>query len=250
MSNEGDQLIREVQEELRREQLARLWQRYGTWVLGAAAAIVIGVGGYKIWEAQTLAAAQSAGARFESALNLYEQNKAKEADALLQQLAGEGHQGYETLARLRLAGQAAESKRPGDAVALYEQVARDTGADELFREFAVLRIAALKLGEETWTETKNRLTEVAKAGKPWSAAARELIGLAAFKAGKYQEARQALAELVGDSKVPPSISQRAQIMLAMIAANESGVAGAPGPGSGKGGDAGNGAKAGASGKKN
>lgn len=228
MSNEGDALVRELQEEMRRERLAKLWERYGLYVVIVAAAIVLGVGGYKIWEARALAAAQAAGSKFETAMTLLEQGKTAEGIKSLETLAADGHPGYAILSKLRLAGEALEAKKPGDAVTWYEQVAKDPAADQLVRDFAALRIASLKLGEESWTDTKNRLTDIAKADRAWSYAARELIGLAAYKAGQFDEARQALAELVGDSKVPPSIVQRAQIVLGQLAAKEGASRPAPG----------------------
>jgi hypothetical protein len=46
------------------------------------------------------------------------------------------------------------------------------------------------------------------------------MGVAAFKAGKRDEARTVLTPLLVDQKVPPSIAERAQIVLAEIAAGE------------------------------
>lgn len=220
MANEGDALIRELQEEMRRERLAKLWDRYGVYIIAVATAIVIIVGGYKVWEARKLATAQISGSKFETAMNDLEQGKAPAGAKILEEMATSGNVGYATLAKLRLAGEAVENKKPGDAVKWYEQVANDTAADRILRDFAVLRIASLKLGQESWTDTKNRLTEVAESDRAWSFAARELIGLAAYKAGRFEDARQALAELVGDAKVPPGIAQRAQIVLGQMAAKE------------------------------
>ena len=135
---------------------------------------------------------------------------------------------------MRLAALAVEQKKPGDAVKHYQKIATDSSADQIFRDYASLRIASLKVDDENWTETKNRLTEIAKDGRPWAHAARELMGLAAYKAGKYNEARQALAELVGDAKVPPSIGQRAQILLGLITMKQGGSPANSKPASGAG----------------
>ena len=82
MADEGDALIREVEEELRRERLTRLWERYGIYVIAAAAAIVLGVGGYKFWQAQKLASAQAAGSSYDRAIDLIGQSKSEEATKL------------------------------------------------------------------------------------------------------------------------------------------------------------------------
>jgi hypothetical protein len=66
---------------------------------------------------------------------------------------------------------------------------------------------------------------------PWRYSARELLGLAAYKAGKASEARMILTPLFVDQQTPQTISQRAQIVMAEIAAGEIAKkdAGAPAP---------------------
>lgn len=55
---------------------------------------------------------------------------------------------------------------------------------------------------------------------PWRYSARELLGLAAFKAGKSNDARTILTPLFVDQATPQSITERAQIVMAEIAAGE------------------------------
>ena len=50
MAQQDDGLLREVEEELRRERLEKIWKQYGTYIIAAAAAIVFGVLGFKYWE--------------------------------------------------------------------------------------------------------------------------------------------------------------------------------------------------------
>ena len=49
----GD-IFREIDEELRQERFERLWKRYGKFIIGAAVAVVLIVGGYKFWEYYSL----------------------------------------------------------------------------------------------------------------------------------------------------------------------------------------------------
>ena len=79
MATERDSLLREVDEELRRDQFQQIWEQYGTYIIGAVAALLIGVGGYKWWDGRQAAAAEAAGLRFEQALNLAETGNADEA---------------------------------------------------------------------------------------------------------------------------------------------------------------------------
>ncbi len=88
------EIFDEVQEEVRREQLKKLWERYSTLIVAVALLIVVGVGGwrgYLYWEGKK---AQEAGAQFEAAATLSEQKKSAEAEAAFLKIATEGPQGY------------------------------------------------------------------------------------------------------------------------------------------------------------
>ena len=75
MTDERDSLLREVDEELRREQMQKLWERYNGLILGGAALIILAVGGYKIMESRRIAAAEAAGAEYSAAMKLSDDNK-------------------------------------------------------------------------------------------------------------------------------------------------------------------------------
>ncbi len=219
MVDNNDALIREVDEELRREQFAKLWERYGMLVIGAAVAVVLGVAGYKWNEARKVSAAQEAGARFEAAVNLADENKTDGAIKAFADITQSGPTGYAILAGLRQAGALAKSGKAAEAVTAYEKVATSS-PDPMLRAFAQLQAAALRLGTADFAEMQNRLNELMADLAPYRASAHELMGLAALKAGKIAEARQALEKLLGDPKVPPSLAQRVQVLMSEVAAAE------------------------------
>jgi hypothetical protein len=90
----------------------------------------------------------------------------------------------------------------------------------MLRSYAALQAAALRLGEADYAEMQNRLNPLMGDESPWRYSARELMGLAAFKAGKSDEARTLLTPLLVDQKTPQSINERIQIVLAEIATAE------------------------------
>ncbi len=104
MANTEDTLMREVQEELRRERMEQLWKQYGTYFLVAAIVLVIGVGAYQFNHSRQVAAARAAGAAFENADFLVEEKKVDEARKAFEDLVKTAPAGYAALARLRLAG--------------------------------------------------------------------------------------------------------------------------------------------------
>jgi hypothetical protein len=220
MSQQDDGLLREVEEELRRERLEKIWKQYGTYIIAGAAVIVLGVLGFKFWENHRIAAAQDTGARYEEALLLVNEKKDGSAEKEFEKIAVDGAGGYRALSQLQLAGSQSKQGKKADAVASYEALANDGTADEMLREFARLQAAGLRVGEADFTEMENRLTPLMTEESPWRYSARELLGLAAYKAGKTAEARTILTPLFVDQATPQSISERAQIVMAEIAAGE------------------------------
>jgi hypothetical protein len=67
-----------------------------------------------------------------------------------------------------------------------------------------------------WTEMQNRLKDLINDNNAWRAPARELLGLAAMKAGNQDEARKAFEQILADTSVPPSTAERARIMMTIL----------------------------------
>lgn len=229
MVDKNDALLREVEEELRREQWAKLWDRYGTYLLAAAGVLIALVGGFKYWEAQQQSRAEQAGSAYNSAMKLFAAGKADEGNKKLDELVADGPGGYPALAELQKAGALLKANRPADAQAMFEKLATDQRAPELMRGFAAIQSATLRLGEADFTEMQNRLNPLAGEDKPWRHHARELLGLAAIKAGRLDDARASLGSLLGDPQAPSAVLERARVLLGSIAASELAVPAAPAP---------------------
>lgn len=227
MADDHDAMMRELESEVRREQMAKLWDRYGVYAIALAALIVIGVGGFKFWEARTLAASQSAGARYQAAIELTDQGKTEEAREAFEAIVRDAPAGYATLARLQLAGETAAAGNSAEALAAYEAIAADDGVDSLLRQYARLQTAVLKVDTADFTEMQNRLTPLLDENNAWRHSARELLGLSAYRAGRLEEARQLFLELAADDKTPPSVRERAGLVMGLITAAEAQQAAPP-----------------------
>lgn len=218
MVDKNDALAREIDEELRRDQIEKLWQKYGVYALIFALFIVAGVGGSKWLEASRKAAAEAAGASFNSAVASLEAGKSDEAVKALQGLTASGAAGYAQLAQLRLAGEALKSGKSAEALKSFEELSKNASADKLLRGFAQLQAASIRTSEADFTEMQNRLNDLMVADSPWRASARELLGVAALKAGKTDEARKAFEQILAERNAPQSVVQRAQTLMGRIVA--------------------------------
>jgi hypothetical protein len=226
MVDKNDALFREVEEELRREQFAKLWERFGVYFIALAVAVVAIVAGTQLWEARRIANANAAGAEYEAASALLTSGKNEEALKAFEAIATNGPRGYGALATLSQAGAYLKLDKRAEALAVFDKLAADTSADPLLANFARLQAAGLRLGEADFTEMENRLKPLTADGSPWRFTARELLGTAALKAGKLDEARNILSPLLADPGLGQAAGERIHRLMAKIATAE--LAGAPG----------------------
>jgi hypothetical protein len=214
-------IFQEVDEEVRREQLKRLWQQYGNYLIALGVLIVVGVGawrGYQWWEAKQ--AAQS-GAAFEQAVTLAEAGKHQAAEAAFAKLATDGTAGYRILARLREAAELAGTDNKG-AVADYDEIAADSSAGQVIRDLAAVRAGFLLADTAPYSEIRNRLEPLTAADRAFRHSAREILALSAWKSGDMTAARQWTGMIMTDPETPAGVRSRAEVLSELIAASGKG----------------------------
>jgi hypothetical protein len=211
-------LMRELQEEMRAEQYRKLWDKYKAFIIGGVVAIPLATVGYQVYQNYRIDAAQSAGAAFESARRLAAENKPADAAKAFAEMAKSAPGGYALLARLQTTATLAKDGKTTEAVAAYDAIAAEY--EGVIADLARLQAAGLRLGTADWTEMQNRLNPLTDERNAYRAVARELLGLAAVKAGKPDEARKAFLQVVSDAKASPAQRDRVNGHLAgVIVAN-------------------------------
>lgn len=216
MADRGDVFLREVDEEVRREQLYKLWQRYGLLIVAIAIAIVGGVGGVKWWQHRQASITEAAGDRYEAAARAASTGNPEDVVKAFSGIVGDAPKGYAILARLRIAGTLAASGKSTEALTHYDALANDTSADQVLRDYAALQAAMLRVDSADWDEMEKRLAPLLAATSPWRHMAREVRAFAAVKAGKTEEARKQLEALLGERTLPPSMTDRVQLLLTVL----------------------------------
>jgi hypothetical protein len=214
-------IFQEVDEEVRREQLKKLWQRYGNYIVAACIVVVLAVGGWRGYEWWQARRAAESGAAFEQAVTLAASGKHEEAEAAFAKLATDGTAGYRVLARLREAAQIARTD-PKAAVKAYEDVAADGSIDQVMRDFAALRAAYLQVDTSSYGDLKAALEPLTTGNRPFRHSARELLALSAWKAGDTAAARQWTDMILTDPQTPPGTRSRAEVLSELISAGGKG----------------------------
>ncbi len=206
---DNEAFYREVDEELRREQLTKGWQRYGKLVIAGAILLLAAIGGVIYWQHRQEVAAEQHAEALTDTLRQVQSGQAKAALPKLDKLAAEGGPGYRATALLAKANIALESGDQKTALAALEAVSKDETIAEPFRDLALVRRTAIEFDTLQPNDVIARLKPLAVAGNPWFGTAGEMVALAHLKEGQQKEAAPIFAALAKDPTVPQSIRNRA-----------------------------------------
>ncbi|WP_102960280.1 tetratricopeptide repeat protein [Mangrovicella endophytica] len=226
MSDEG--FFREVNEELRQDRVRAVWTRFGRVIIAAAILIILATVAYVLWEQYDEAQANAAGDAYSSAVALADEGKNDEALKALDALAADGYGAYPVLARMRAA---AIQETKGDskaAVAGFDAVAADSEAPQPVRDMAAVRAGYILVDTGSLDEVRSRVERLTGDSEALRHPAREILGLASWKAGDAAGARTLFQQLLDDDQSPQGISARARLMLDVISAGDT-ATGAPAP---------------------
>jgi hypothetical protein len=209
------ELFDEVDEEVRRDQLKKLWDQYSIYIVAGAILIIAGVGGWRGYEYLEGKKAAEAGAAFDRAVELSEQNKHAEAEAAFNDLAAKAPSGYRMLARLRAAAEIA-SRDPQGAAKMYDDIAADRSVGKPEQELAKIRAAELLLETASYPSMLARLEPSTVPGATFRHTARELLALSAWRANDTAAARKWLDLIANDGETPSSLRSRAEALQALL----------------------------------
>jgi hypothetical protein len=207
-------VFREVDEEVRREQLKKLWERYQYLIIGVVFLVVVGVGGWRVYEWNLTRQAAEIGTRFDNAITLAEEGKNDEAEKAFAQIAAAGTPAYRQLARVRQAAALAQTD-PKAATELYRQISADGSVEQVLRDLASLRAGGLLIDAGSYIDARKLLEPLAQPGREFRHAARELLALNAWKSNDRAGAMKWYAAILTDPEAPASSRSRVEMLIAL-----------------------------------
>jgi hypothetical protein len=214
-------IFREVDEEVRREHLRKLWDKWGNYLVALGFVVVLGIAGWRGWEWWQARRAAEAGVAFEAALSLSEGGKQDEAEAAWGKIATESPAGYRLLARFREAAELARRDRNA-AVKAYDALAGDTNIRPVLRELAAVRAGMILVDTAPLNELTARLEPLAGPDHPFRHTAREMMALAAWRTGDNAAVRRWLDLITNDAETPASMRTRVDVLSALVGGERKG----------------------------
>ncbi len=217
MADEQDILLREIDEELKQENLQQIWKKYSTLIIGCSLLLVTIVASYKGWQAYDLNNRISVGEQFSAAQAMAISKNKEAARENFAAIARNSAAGYQMLANFQLATLAVKKADWVSAIAFYKTLMDDESVDAVYRELAVILGAFAELETRSGTnELIQRASQLAAGASPWRFSAKEIVALAALMNGDKKTATTLYEELSKEAAAPQGLRTRAQRMLPLL----------------------------------
>lgn len=205
----SDTFVREVDENLRRDQVEDFFKRYGSWIAAAVVLFLLVSGGLIWWKQHQVKENQARVEKLAQAYTDVASGKVAQAPQQFEELSKSGSKAVRATATFARAAVALQQGDPKQAASIYQGIAADDGLPKPYRDAALIRQTALQFDQLQPQEVISRLQPLAKPGEPWFGSAGEMTALALLKQNKKQEAGQLFFAIAKDTAVPRTIRARA-----------------------------------------
>lgn len=204
-------IIREAEEDLEREKLQNLWNKWGRYVLAACAGIVLGTAGITGYDAWELSRSHKATAKILDVVNP-QLGGVTSTEPLLEK-AAELPADQAAIARFIAVGDLLRSDKKEEASETLRSIESDSGVQKVLRNLARVQLAALYVSDPDKTsEDVSALLEpiLGNTNDSWFAQAKINMALAlAHKDQNYVEASKNLEQLLEKQDAPLAIREQA-----------------------------------------
>ncbi|MEO5493593.1 MAG: tetratricopeptide repeat protein [Sphingomonas sp.] len=201
--------LREVDEELRRDQLVGVWTNHGRLILGLIGGgllIFAAVLGWRYWSNSK---AEGQAVKLQTALDSVAANKAADAAPALAELDTSGVPGYSAAARMTEANQLYAAGKIKEAAAKFAAIAGDTALGQPVRDYALIRQTNIEFDGLAPQIVIDRLKPLVTKDSAWLGSAGEMVAIAYLRLNKPSDARAMFKTIAETETVPETIRQRA-----------------------------------------
>jgi hypothetical protein len=211
-----DAFLREVDDELRRDELTNFGKRWGRLLGGAIIGGLAVFAAYLWWQHDNTQKGEAAGESYDAALKDATDNKFKDANTKFDAMKSTSSDGYRASAMLTKAAIALEQQDIKGAAAIYGQVAKDESYAKPWRDLALVRQTATEFDTMKPEDVIARMKPLAVKGNPWFGSAGEMVAVSYLQLGKKELAGKIFGDMAKDETVPETIRSRAVQMAGAL----------------------------------
>jgi hypothetical protein len=204
----NEAFFREVDDEVRREQMATAARRYGVLLVVVVVLALIALAGGLWWRSHRDAVAGERGEQLVAAMASLGAGQDAKAAPPLQALAHTDTKGYAPLARFLQADTLVKNGKNPAAAAAFLAIANDGSVPQQFRDAAMLRATSIDFDTITPQTALARLKPLAVPGKPWFGSAGEMAGVAYMRMNQPKQAGAMFVAITKDPLVPATLRSR------------------------------------------
>ncbi|HEX8840611.1 MAG TPA: tetratricopeptide repeat protein [Sphingomicrobium sp.] len=205
----NETFLREVDENLRRDQLRDFFRDNGKWLIAAVVIFLAASGGLIWWKQHQVERHEQQVEKLAQVYKDVGSGSMGQAPQQLDELASDGSKAVRASAQFARAAVALQQGDTKLATATYTAIANDNGLPQPYRNAALIRQTSLQFDQLKPEEVISRLAPLAKQGEPWFGTAGEMTAMAMIKQGNNRQAAQLFAAIARDQTVPETIRARA-----------------------------------------
>ncbi len=217
----NEAFLREVDDELRRDQMMTFWERYGRWTIAGIVVALAAFAGFLYWQHRQTEAAGVQGEQLQTAYDALGNSQPDQAATTLAPIAASNRDGYKALALMTQADILLSKQQDKAAAAKFAGIVADTSIAQPFRDLALIRQTTAEFDALKPQVVIERLRPLAVAGNPYFGSAGELVAMAYLNSGRKDLAGQMFGQIAKDETVPETIRQRAVQMAGSMGVDDS-----------------------------
>jgi hypothetical protein len=205
-------ILREIDEELQREHMAKLWRKYQYVIVGVIALLVFGTASHSAWRAHKDQAEVNRSVALGSlgtddSMKVEAKIESYQAFARMNQGTGQA-----VLAQMTAIGGLIHAKKTEEALKALDGLANDQTAPKMAQDYARVVRVELMLDTGNPVQLRQQLEPLAAEGQPWRFTARMMQGALFGKHGDHAKAKEIFKAISLDMTAPTTMRDEAKLL--------------------------------------
>lgn len=213
---EDEVIIREIDDAVRQDDALQFFQKYGVVIGSLVAVILVGLGGYLVWNSQAEAGLEADSEQLITVLDSAQSENFEQVRERAAPLLDNDTPGVRTSARMLQAAASLELGEATKAVEMYAAIAEDAEAPQALRDLARIREVASNFDEREPADIIAKLKDLAVPGNAFFGSAGELTAIAHLEAGDRAQAGALFAAIAKEEDLPETLRSRSRQMAGLL----------------------------------
>lgn len=212
-----DAFIREVDEDLKNESMKKLWDKYGLFVLLIVIVSLTVAASYESIKSWYIKRAENRTEGYAVALSMQNQGLFDDSLEALDSIINQKMGTYAELAEMQKANILLEQNKEKEALALLEKIANDKSRSLQLRDTALIKLASYRQDGATFEEMSELLSSITKSkDNAWYAVAEDMLATILLRDGNIEQAKEIYNALLENQDTPDDLKNRIKDILSVL----------------------------------